>query len=94
MLLIAETQGDDSGYYYELRSISQDSFDTTPSIWTFVTNQRRILDDNAPKNSRSQAQLLVVKIRRGGRRTCKKGTPQSTTSKKHLSFFLQMRLKL
>jgi hypothetical protein len=49
-----------------------------------VTNQRRILDDNAPENSRSEAQLLVVKIRRGCRRTCKKGTPQS---KKHSSFF-------
>ena len=47
---------------YELRTISQDSFDTTRSIWTFVTNQRRILDDNAPENSRSEAQLLVVKI--------------------------------
>ena len=47
---------------YELRSISRDSFDTTRSIWTFVTNQRRILDDNAPKNSRSEAQLVVVKI--------------------------------
>ena len=27
-----------------------------------MTNQRRILDDNAPENSRSEAQLLVVKI--------------------------------
>ena len=50
------------GGYYELRVISQDSFDTTRSIWTFVTNQRRILDDNAPKNSRSENQLVVVKI--------------------------------
>ena len=49
-----------------------------------MTNQRRILDDNAPENSRSEAQLLAVKIRRGGRRTCKKGTPQS---KINLSFF-------
>ena len=32
---------------YELRTISQVPFDTTRSIWTFVTNQRRILDDNA-----------------------------------------------
>ena len=47
---------------YELRFISRDSFDTTRSIWTFVTNQRRILDDNAPKNSRSENQLVVVKI--------------------------------
>ena len=51
-----------STQWYELRVISQDSFDTTRSIWTFVTNQRRILDDNAPENSRSEAQLLVVKI--------------------------------
>jgi hypothetical protein len=36
------------------------------------------------QNSRSEAQLLVVKIRRGGRSTCKKGTPQS---KINLSFF-------
>ena len=42
--------------------MSQDSFDTTRSIWTFVTNQRRILDDNAPENSRSEIQLVVVKI--------------------------------
>ena len=27
-----------------------------------MTNQRRILDDNAPKNSRSENQLVVVKI--------------------------------
>ena len=58
----------------ELRTImiSQESFDTARSIWTFVTNQRRILGDNATEDSRSEAQLLVVKIRRGGRRTCKK----------------------
>ena len=42
------------------------------------------MGDNAPENSRPEAQLLVVKIRRGGRRTCKKGTPQS---KINLSFF-------
>ena len=47
---------------YELRSISQVPFDTTRSILTFVTNLRRILGDNAPENSRSEAQLLVVKI--------------------------------
>ncbi len=27
-----------------------------------MTNQRRILDDNAPENSRSDSQLVVVKI--------------------------------
>jgi hypothetical protein len=37
----------------------------TRSFWTFVTNQRRILGDNATENSRSEAQLLAVKIRRG-----------------------------
>ena len=42
---------------YELRTISRENFDTTR-----VTNQRRILEDNAPKNSRSEIQLLVVKI--------------------------------
>jgi hypothetical protein len=47
---------------YELRVLSRVPLYTTLSIWTFVTNQRRILDDNAPKNSRSGAQLLVVKI--------------------------------
>ena len=49
---------------YELRPMSQDPFDTTRSISTFVTNQRRILDDHwhAPENSRSEAQLVVVKI--------------------------------
>ena len=69
---------------YELRAISRVPFDTTRSIWTFVTNQRRILDDNAPENSRFEAQLLVVKIPGGGRRTCRKGTPPS---KKHCEFF-------
>ncbi len=75
---------------YELRVVSQVPLYTTRSIWTFVTNQRRILDDNAPENSRTEAQLLVVKIRRGGRRTCnlKKGTPQS---KINLSFFTNFR---
>ena len=48
---------------YELRSISRVPLYTTRSIWTFVTNQRRILDDNAPEHSsRSEAQLLVVKF--------------------------------
>ena len=50
------------GAQYELRVLSRVPLYTTLSIWTFVTNQRRILDDNAPKNSRSGAQLLVVKI--------------------------------
>ena len=27
-----------------------------------MTNQRRILDDNVPENSRFEAQLVVVKI--------------------------------
>jgi hypothetical protein len=50
---------------YELVFSLRDYFDTTRSIWTFVTNQRRILGDNATENSRSEAHLLVVKFRRG-----------------------------